>query len=380
MADFDKLKQMDIEEVHRKTRITLVRLHDILDKKFDSIDPTRAHGFIKILERELQLDLSEWVKEYDEYKQINTQKDSDPVESNVMQTEKLQSDSANIKMSGPQVSKQDSFGQDSKDEGSKLENTDKENHITKQQTKPTKPNKKTTSNKPQLSGMNIEISMPKQQVSYKTMILAVSGVSIVLLVALGIYFVDSNNTQESHVAEQNNTQKRAVEKDIKQAYPTISLYDALNDNEEKRGQTATKTNETKNIDQTQEKDSKEGDSKKQDIKEDSKVAQQKVTQEVKQDSKNVKEVTLTITPKQDVWFAWVDTITKVRGEKYTKKTPITLTIKNPTIFHFGYAVLSIEANGQTFEYNQRGVTYMLYDKDQGMKLITQKEYKALGGK
>lgn len=376
MADFDKLKQMDIEEVHRKTRITLVRLHDILDKKFDSIDPTRAHGFIKILERELQLDLSEWVKEYDEYKQINTQKDSNVLESNVMQTDKLQLDSANIKMSSPQVSKQDSFGQDSsrqdfKNEDSRLENTDKENHITKQQTKPTKPNKQTTSNKPQLSSMNIEIGMPKQQVSYKTMIIAVSSVSVVLLVALGIYFVGSNNTQESHVAEQNNTQKRAVEKDIKQAYPTISLYDALNDNEEKREQITTKNNEAKNIDQTQEKDSKQ-----QDIKEDSKIAQQ----EAKQESKNTKEVTLTITPKQDVWFAWVDTITKVRGEKYTKKTPITLTIKNPTIFHFGYAVLSIEANGQTFEYNQRGVTYMLYDKDQGMKLITQKEYKALGGK
>ncbi|MDY5951392.1 MAG: hypothetical protein SPJ16_09410 [Helicobacter sp.] len=371
MADFDKLKQMDIEEIHRKTRITLVRLHDILDKKFDNIDPTRAHGFIKILERELQLDLSEWVKEYDEYKQINTQKDPNVLESDTMQTEKLQSDSTNTKISSPQVSKQDSSRQDFGNKDSKLENTDKENPINTQQVKSPKSKQQTTNNKQQLSSMNIEISMPKQQVSYKTLIIAVSSVSVVLLVAFGIYFVDSNNTQASHVAEQNNTQKRIVEKDIKQAYPTISLYDALNDNEEKREQIATKNNEAKNIDQTQGKDSKE-----QDIKEDSKIAQQ----EVKQDSKNTKEITLTITPKQDVWFAWVDTITKMRGEKYTKKTPITLTIKNPTIFHFGYAVLSIEANGQTFEYNQRGVTYMLYDKESGMKLITQKEYKALGGK
>ena len=371
MADFEKLKQMDIEEIHRKTRITLVRLHDILDKKFDNIDPTRAHGFIKILERELQLDLSEWVKEYDEYKQINTQKDPNVLESDTMQTEKLQSDSTNTKISSPQVSKQDSSRQDFGNKDSKLENTDKENPINTQQVKSPKSKQQTTSNKQQLSSMNIEISMPKQQVSYKTLIIAVSSVSVVLLVAFGIYFVGSNNTQASHVAEQNNTQKRIVEKDIKQAYPTISLYDALNDNEEKREQIATKNNEAKNIDQTQGKDSKQ-----QDIKEDSKIAQQ----EVKQESKNTKEITLTITPKQDVWFAWVDTITKMRGEKYTKKTPITLTIKNPTIFHFGYAVLSIEANGQTFEYNQRGVTYMLYDKESGMKLITQKEYKALGGK
>ncbi|MCI5786157.1 MAG: hypothetical protein MR025_01705 [Helicobacter trogontum] len=367
MADFDKLKQIDIDEIHRKTRITLVRLHDILDKKFDNIDPARAHGFIKILERELQLDLSDWVREYDEYKQINIAREPNSSESNALQTKVAQVDVNNVKIDTLQSFKQE-------------DPVNKENSANMQQEKITKPNKQTANSKQQLSSMNIEISMPKQQVSHKTMIIALSSISVVLLISLGIYFIGSNDTQESHIAEQNDTQKQVVEKDIKQTYPTISLYDALNDNEQKRERMLVKdsihTNEARDTNKTP---TQQNTMQTQDLQEGSKSAKQ---EEIKQNLKenDMQDVLLTITPQQDVWFAWTDTITKVRGEKYTKKTPVTLTIKNPTVFHFGYAVLNIKANGENFEYNQRGVTYMLYDKKQGMKLITQKEYKALGGK
>ena len=70
MTDFEKLQQMDIKDVHKKTCITIARLQDIMNKNFDNMDSaTRTYGFIKILERELQLDLKDWVQEYNHYKQ-----------------------------------------------------------------------------------------------------------------------------------------------------------------------------------------------------------------------------------------------------------------------------------------------------------------------
>lgn len=352
MSDFNKLKQMDIEDVHRKTRITLVRLQDILEKRFDNIDPTRAHGFIKILERELQLDLSEWIKEYDTYRNPQVQKDSNVIQDNQDNMENKELYSSN---------------EGEKDTESKLA---VDETIVKQ-VAPKQKRQQTASNKQQLSNMNIEINMPKQQVSYKTIIAVAVFFIVVLLIVLGIYLIGSSNTQEKLAVEQNNTQKKAVEKDISQTYPTISLYEALNDKEDEREKSNTASKTEQPIAQAQQNQTK-------DINEiDSKNTQTNNTTHSKQTTSQKTE--LTITPKQDVWFAWVDTETKMRGEKYTK-TPITLTIGNKMAFHFGYAVLSIEVDGQTFDYNQKGVTYMLYDKSQGMKLITQKEYRALGGK
>lgn len=350
MADFDKLQQMDIAEVHRKTRITLARLQDIVEKRFDNIDPTRAHGFIKILERELQLNLSEWVKEYDTYRNPQMQKDSNVTQDN-MENKELYSSN--------EVEKDT-------ESRSTVDGT-----IVKQVTLKQK-RQQTSNNKQQLSNMNIEINMPKQQVSYKTIIAIAVFFIVALLIVIGIYLIGSSNTQEKLAVEQNNTQKKAVEKDISQTYSTISLYEALNDKEDEREKSNTASKTEQPIEQAQQNQTKD------DINEiDSKNIQTNNTTHSKQIASQTTE--LTITPKQDVWFAWVDTETKMRGEKYTK-TPITLTIGNKMAFHFGYAVLSIEVDGQTFDYNQKGVTYMLYDRSQGIKLITQKEYRALGGR
>lgn len=351
MADFNKLKQMDIEEVHRKTRITLVRLQDILEKRFDNIDSVRAHGFIKILERELQLDLSEWIKEYDAYRKPKIQKDSNENQTNIDNEELSPTKELDKDIQPEQI----------------IDNTP-----TKQPT-PKQKKQQTINNKQQLSNMSIEINMPKQQISYKTILAVLVFFIVILLIAIGIYLTGSSNNQEKQAVEQNITQKKIVEKDINQTYPTISLYEALNDKENEREKSSITNKTEQSITQTQKNQTKEKDTQKID----SNATQTDNTAKSSQDIAD--QTTLTITPKQDVWFAWVDTETKARGEKYTK-TPFTLTIKNKTAFHFGYAVLSIEVNGQTFDYNQRGVTYMLYDKSQGMKLITQKEYRALGGR
>lgn len=67
MSDLEKLKQIDIKEIQKKTRLTEQRINEIINKKFDSLDKVKAHGFISILEKEYDLDLSEWTNEYKKY-------------------------------------------------------------------------------------------------------------------------------------------------------------------------------------------------------------------------------------------------------------------------------------------------------------------------
>ena len=68
MSDFEKLKNMDMQEIHKKTRITAEKLNYLLQKDFDKLEsPTTTRGFIRILERELKLDLSEILNEYHDY-------------------------------------------------------------------------------------------------------------------------------------------------------------------------------------------------------------------------------------------------------------------------------------------------------------------------
>ena len=276
MTDFEKLQLMDIKEVHKKTCITIARLQDIVNKNFDNMDSaTRTYGFIKILERELQLDLKDWVQEYNHYKQYGN------IQSHEMvYTEENKQDTVN----------QDVLGQ-------------QDSHISL-----------TTDPLP-------AIDTWKQKDNVHTKI-----------------------------------QKKNIEN--KQAHPQISLIDALSDKEDIDMDSETQTPlSTQQQSQSVTVDSKE---------------------DMQTSSLNVQR-TLTIVPKKEVWFAWVDTVKKTRGEKYTK-TPYTLTLTNNTAFHFGNAILTLEIDGKKYEYNQYSITYLLYDFQEGFKPITQKEYRALGAK
>lgn len=67
MSDFEKLKDMDIEEIYHKTFIARKYIKALLDKDFSKFDRLKALGFVKILEREFDFDLSDLKKEIDEY-------------------------------------------------------------------------------------------------------------------------------------------------------------------------------------------------------------------------------------------------------------------------------------------------------------------------
>ncbi len=66
----EELKNLDYELVASKAHIMQSTLESIVNKRFDKLNPVKAKGFIKILEREFDLDLSEWVREFDAYYSI----------------------------------------------------------------------------------------------------------------------------------------------------------------------------------------------------------------------------------------------------------------------------------------------------------------------
>lgn len=62
----EKLREIGVREIAKATKISIAKLEDILQKRFKNIQRVRAQGFLNILEREYKVDLSDWLKEYDE--------------------------------------------------------------------------------------------------------------------------------------------------------------------------------------------------------------------------------------------------------------------------------------------------------------------------
>ncbi len=63
----EELKSLDYELIASKAHIVQTTLDDIINKRFEKLNPVKAKGLIKILEREFNLDLSEWTREFEAY-------------------------------------------------------------------------------------------------------------------------------------------------------------------------------------------------------------------------------------------------------------------------------------------------------------------------
>ncbi len=68
MSDLEKLKQMDIEEIHKKTFVLPKVLEALINGQYDKLgNKTKALGFVAILERDLGLDLSPLKRDIEEH-------------------------------------------------------------------------------------------------------------------------------------------------------------------------------------------------------------------------------------------------------------------------------------------------------------------------
>ncbi len=71
MNDIKTLEEVGLGEVSRKTHIEVVFLRRMVNKEFDKLKRISTLGFVKILRREYNLDLDEWVQEFEEYCEEN---------------------------------------------------------------------------------------------------------------------------------------------------------------------------------------------------------------------------------------------------------------------------------------------------------------------
>lgn len=63
MSDFEKLKSIDIETIYQKTYMSHQTIECLFDKNFKKLNKFKTLGYIKILEKEFNLDLSEFKEE-----------------------------------------------------------------------------------------------------------------------------------------------------------------------------------------------------------------------------------------------------------------------------------------------------------------------------
>jgi len=64
---FDDLQQLGSSQIARQTHIAQGNIDVLFKREFDKIGKVQLKGFISILEREYTLDLSDLLREYDEY-------------------------------------------------------------------------------------------------------------------------------------------------------------------------------------------------------------------------------------------------------------------------------------------------------------------------
>lgn len=83
MDDINILEELGLQEVSRKTHIETKFLEYMVTKQFSKLNRINTLGFVKILKREYNLDLTSWVEEFENYKSEHKQDSSIPNQSPV---------------------------------------------------------------------------------------------------------------------------------------------------------------------------------------------------------------------------------------------------------------------------------------------------------
>jgi len=67
MNVYEFFEQHSIEEINKKTKISPISLRFIKNKEFEKLPRVKFIGFIRLIEKEYKVDLSELIEEYNEY-------------------------------------------------------------------------------------------------------------------------------------------------------------------------------------------------------------------------------------------------------------------------------------------------------------------------
>ena len=351
MQDLEKLAGMDLKEVSKKTHITESKLRDIINRDFEALHPIRAKGFIGILERELGLDLQEWVKDYDKYYKYRREAATAAI------TESRTSQDNHQPIEMPSKSPLQKLELDN----TKLKDDSPKDATAPTPTKPSYESKAAPDTKPLDSQATLQIEekaapkVPKalSSVQSEGWVRGLKSLknkkllALVLSVVLGLCFLVGLIYSVLSPGNHDNPPVKPSEESSRMEPPAQASQDE---------------EQVQNQEEDKQEEEKELDSKPMESKNDSK--------------EEVGAALITITPQKEVWFSWIDLETKKRGEKYARGE-FSLELEGKGIFHFGNLLLDISVGGKEYNFNKAGVGYIAYDPESGPREISQREFNAM---
>ncbi|CAM2811994.1 hypothetical protein [Helicobacter felis] len=298
------LKEKGLKEIHKITKIANPKLEAILDKRFEDLQRVHAVGFLQILEKEYELDLSHWLVEYD--KVLFVKPPASPSLENETTPPSEELPFVDTKRSDPEI---------------------------------------------------LKTFQPKKSSKWAWVALAI------LLVGAGVYtyrdkmpFMASKSDQQTPQVLETPPPQSQSEASTLQNNPTPQNPSSPSP--------PPSTNFVDMPTQTPTTPSQDN-------------AQQPSTQEKEdstQQTPSAKPDTILIIPKEEMWMETIDLTTK-RKTQVTLKEPFSLeTKKHRWLLAFGHGSLSLEANGQTLDFDQERPLRFLYTPKKGLRRVSYTHY------
>lgn len=320
------LKKIGVKEINKTTKISVNKIEDILEKRFSNIQRVRVVGFLKILEREYKVDLSEWLKEYDEsfIVEVDISNESDssivehPVSNLYLDTQKQKDD--------------------------------------------------------------LIAERKKQIISKNRFYLLI----IAVIVVIGGYFIFKSFSHHSSAEVVNqSTQNTDVKEDVDES-SAISAIENQNNVIEKDNSTSIASNQSRN---TQEKENipqpkqtlpKVGVAQNQPS-QDTQSPSTSLPEATQEDNSNIQEGEILVIPKRSLWVEVIDLDTNDKKQTIIQDEYPIKTGSDKLLISFGHGELTIQNNDERVDYDKSYPLRFLYTPQDGLKQIRYSKYLELSG-
>lgn len=321
------LKKIGVKEINKTTKISVNKIEDILEKRFSNIQRVRVVGFLKILEREYKVDLSEWLKEYDAsfVVEVDTSNESNPsivehpVSNLYLDTQKQKDD--------------------------------------------------------------LIAERKKQVISKKRFYILIA----VVIVVLGGYFIFKSFSHHSDVEVVNQpTQNTDIKEEDADESSVISAIDNQNNAIEKENPTNIPSNKSKdeqkkeNIPQPKQTSPEVSTAQNQPTQA-TQSASTSLANVAQEDNSNIQEGEILVIPKRSLWVEVIDLNTNDKNQTIIQDEYPIKTGSDKLLISFGHGELTIQNNDERVEYDKSYPLRFLYTPKDGLKQIRYSKYLELSG-
>lgn len=319
------LKKIGVKEINKTTKISVNKIEDILEKRFSNIQRVRVVGFLKILEREYKVDLSEWLKEYDA--------------SFVVEVDTSNEGSASI-----------------------VEHPISNLYLDTQKQKD-----------------DLIAERKKQIISKKRFYILIA----LVIVILGGYFIFKSFSHHSDTEVVNqSTQNTDIKEEDADESSVVSAIDNQNNAIEEENST-----NTPSIPSSKSKDEQKKENIPEPKQTSPEVSPAQNTQSAstslpnvaQEDNSNIQEGEILVIPKRSLWVEIIDLNTNDKKQTIIQdKYPIK-TGSDKMLISFGHGELTIQNNDERVEYDKSYPLRFLYTPKDGLKQIRYSKYLELSG-